>query len=631
MSQITIKDASGSNQTAALVTNTGFTTTTNSLPVVPALYYPVSTNNSSIIQLAAGASFVGVIETILELQAAQVQITCDQPYTVTVNQYIDAAGTKLVSSESRSFVAGDPFNDNITLPGNYFNIVVKNDGQVATTTFRLDTTFGIMDTQPRMLSKYGGFPVSVNDIKGQKLWRSTFAKAVAAGVDTDYFRIIKQAAGMTVSQSGGNLLITSGVTLNEETILRSKEEFDENWITKVQTTLSQRIANNNFVVEMVDVIGDDLAATASSATSLAVTIPNNPFTSANVGQSVYIGGFDGALLGSVGGRYPIASVSGNVVTFTVAGALVASGTCCIWGWNYQQLIYNGTTATQATWDCQRKGYASGVTTATINTTASPGHLAIMGVEDGGAYLSDQLVASSTAVQQTLRATRVVSIPDETVRLYLQFRVLNGSTAPASTTTWTVGMVSIEEYVPIQTAVTKVKSMSYEAPIPVTLPSGTSIAGTQANQSTSVPNPVLTSVYGVSANPTTGTTARQHYLLGTLIGAAIVKPYSIPESDWRYTGTLTTNTAVAARAAGAAGIKNYVTGIQVQNTSATATTFLLVDGATTIWQVSLPASMTLPIDFTFPTPLAGTAATAMNVNCGTTGANVITNVQGYFAP
>ncbi|SDC31393.1 hypothetical protein SAMN05444678_102277 [Sphingomonas sp. YR710] len=34
---------------------------------------------------------------------------------------------------------------------------------------------------------------------------------------------------------------------------------------------------------------------------------------------------------------------------------------------------------------------------------------------------------------------------------------------------------------------------------------------------------------------------------------------------------------------------------------------------------------------FPTPLESAAATALNVNCGTTGANVLVNVQGYQAP
>jgi hypothetical protein len=114
------------------------------------------------------------------------------------------------------------------------------------------------------------------------------------------------------------------------------------------------------------------------------------------------------------------------------------------------------------------------------------------------------------------------------------------------------------------------------------------------------------------------------------GAQIVKLHSVAGADWQNTLTLTTTTAQAAKAAGAASIKNFVTGIQFQNTNATATTLLIVDGAATIWQVSLPASMTTPLGFTFDTPLQGTAATAMNVNCGTTGANVLVNIQGYQA-
>ena len=77
--------------------------------------------------------------------------------------------------------------------------------------------------------------------------------------------------------------------------------------------------------------------------------------------------------------------------------------------------------------------------------------------------------------------------------------------------------------------------------------------------------------------------------------------------------------------------SYVTGVQVQNTSGVATPFLFQDGATTVWSITLPASMAMPVVVDFPTPVAGTAATALNVNCGTTGANVLCNVQGYQAP
>lgn len=120
-------------------------------------------------------------------------------------------------------------------------------------------------------------------------------------------------------------------------------------------------------------------------------------------------------------------------------------------------------------------------------------------------------------------------------------------------------------------------------------------------------------------------------LMTMIGALIVKPFSLPEADWRHSSTITVTTDVALKAAGAAGIKNYLTALQLQNTGAAATIVSIKDGASTvIWSCSLPASMAAPIDVEFPTPLAGTAATALNIACGTA-SNVITNAQGYQAP
>ena len=85
-------------------------------------------------------------------------------------------------------------------------------------------------------------------------------------------------------------------------------------------------------------------------------------------------------------------------------------------------------------------------------------------------------------------------------------------------------------------------------------------------------------------------------------------------------------------AAAAGIRNYVTSIDVRNAHATvATEVVIKDGATVIWRQLLPAAMATPVEITFPTPLRGTAATAMNVACITTGAQVYVNAQGFAAP
>lgn len=296
--------------------------------------------------------------------------------------------------------------------------------------------------------------------------RISFAKAISNNVDPDWGGIIGSiGAGQTVNQTGGNLLLVAGTTARSETILRSTITFLGSLRLKVRSTLSQRIANNNFFVELVDVVGDSLAYNITSATSMVVTFPTgtNPFTSANVGQSMYAGNFVGT--GTfLSGRYTIASVSGDTVTFTVAGFAAGTGTLSLFGWNYYHLVYDGTTATQAKFDTQRKGYNSGDTTATINTTAAPGHLAIISGADMTSILSDQLVASSTAVRPSIRASRDENVPDD-IPLFLQIRMANGSTAPASSTTWTVGYVSVSNYKPMDTVVQDTRQ-STNTPIPV---------------------------------------------------------------------------------------------------------------------------------------------------------------------
>ena len=298
------------------------------------------------------------------------------------------------------------------------------------------------------------------------LFRTTFSKVIASGVDSNFFTVLQTGTGMAVSQSAGNLVITSGTTANSETVLRSTVSFRNELILRWQTILSQRIANNNFIVELVDVIGDGLAITVNSATSVTVTIPSNPFTSQNVGQGVIIGVISG-IASAVPQRGVIASVSGNNVNFTVAGFPGSgTGTCSLFGWNYHQAIYNGTTATSMTYDAQRNGWNSGVTTATINTTASAGHMGVIQSSYGVACLLDQLVASVATIQTTMRASRVINLPDETAELFLQLRVLNGTVAPASTTTWTVGVTAVEDFVSLPVSVINTKAQPFNTPQPV---------------------------------------------------------------------------------------------------------------------------------------------------------------------
>lgn len=167
-----------------------------------------------------------------------------------------------------------------------------------------------------------------------------------------------------------------------------------------------------------------------------------------------------------------------------------------------------------------------------------------------------------------------------------------------------------------------------------------VQGTQANNSTAVPQPMLTSVMGYSANPASGTTARQQQAIGTLIGVPITKPYSIPEAEWSYAaaagGILNTTTAVTIKTAAGSGLRNYITSIQVMSEALTTATELAIrDGAagTVIWRTKIPTAGLPSVQFDFPNPLKSTANTLLEVVTLTaSGAGAVYfNAQGYAAP
>lgn len=189
-----------------------------------------------------------------------------------------------------------------------------------------------------------------------------------------------------------------------------------------------------------------------------------------------------------------------------------------------------------------------------------------------------------------------------------------------------------------------------ASVPVVIQGGTvttvaavttaGVQGVQANNATTVPSPVLTSIVGVSANPTAGTTARQQQAIGTLIGVPVTKPYSIPEGEWSYgaaaSGIVNTTTAVTIKTAAGAGIRNYITSIQVMSETLTNATELAIrDGAagTVIWRTKIPTGGLPTTTIAFPSPLKGTANTLLEVVTLTaSGAGAVYfNAQGYAAP
>jgi hypothetical protein len=138
----------------------------------------------------------------------------------------------------------------------------------------------------------------------------------------------------------------------------------------------------------------------------------------------------------------------------------------VFGRNYIRNLVTGTTATAINWDTQRNGWAAGDTAATINTTASPGTIIVNEVQSREAYLYDQLRATATAPTLASRASRVENIPDDNAELYLFIWSFNGTTAPASSTTWTLSFVSIENFANVPVYLQGARSQGAVNPIAV---------------------------------------------------------------------------------------------------------------------------------------------------------------------
>lgn len=125
-------------------------------------------------------------------------------------------------------------------------------------------------------------------------------------------------------------------------------------------------------------------------------------------------------------------------------------------------------------------------------------------------------------------------------------------------------------------------------------------------------------------------------IATQIGAYVQKPYSIPEADWSYvapSGGKTATGGVTIIAAAAAGIRNYITGMQIANSGAAGTEVQIKDGAggAVIWRGYIGAAAG-STQVTFQSPIKSTAATLLELDLSSsTTVAVFVNCQGYQAP
>ncbi|TIN10377.1 hypothetical protein [Mesorhizobium sp.] len=164
---------------------------------------------------------------------------------------------------------------------------------------------------------------------------------------------------------------------------------------------------------------------------------------------------------------------------------------------------------------------------------------------------------------------------------------------------------------------------------------TSLLPSSAHDAAIAGNPFRKAVRAVTANYTAVASGDTADAIGTTVGVPIQRPFSIPELDWSYaaaSGGEVGAADIAVKAAAGAGLRNYMTWLTAENVHATVDTeFVIKDGATVIYRGFLKALGVGSLRIVFPSPLRGTAATALNIACITTGSQVYFNCGGYVAP
>ena len=350
------------------------------------------------------------------------------------------------------------------------------------------TLSAINNKTPALITTTPSFDASANAVRavGENTAAAGFSAVGASVIDPFFVQTPIVGTGVSYSQAAGSLAVVAGTTANAEFLARSTASFRGAMRMRFSIIASQRIVNNNFAVMLGDLLGEGLSYTINSATSVTVNIATS-LTATAVGQFVNIAGITGAA--GIPGRYAIASVvTGTSITFTVAGwPATGTGTCTLFGRNYVRNLVTGATATALAVDAQHDGWASGDTTATINTTASPGTVVQVELTGREVFWSDSLRASSTGPTVVTRASRYENMPEQNVDLYVWLWNFNGSTAPASSTTFTLGHVSVESFPNLPVFIEGVRSTGQQNPLNVSLAASQTLATVTAVTTVSTVN------------------------------------------------------------------------------------------------------------------------------------------------
>ncbi|HWH69182.1 MAG TPA: hypothetical protein VNT26_07340 [Candidatus Sulfotelmatobacter sp.] len=476
----------------------------------------------------------------------------------------------------------------------------------------------------------------------QQRWRDSF-KTLTAWDRTDY------GTGLTATLSAGVLTIAMNTTAGAGIELVSKAVFTTPFKAMFGFNISQRIVNNVIFLEAVSCDENGVLDCLHGA---AIRMDNT--TAANAIHEVQNGGLmpyspAAAAFGLGVGSYYIGELEldADDVWFhsRVCDSAASRAASVV---RHQQIPDPNSYYKLRI----RALNVSNTHVAVTNAIAGTGNVIRLTATAHGCSTSDKVwvecLNGITNNGAMVRGFYTVTVVDVNT-LELQGTTFSGAyvtgtgrifraVAPATNTNVLFQFASCMDYTELTAEVTASRgSASAAQALPIYAAGGSvtaTAAGQTAHDGVISGSPVRIGARAITSNYAAVASGDAADLISTLVGALITKPYAIPELDWSYgSSTAVINTSdVALKAAGAAGIRNYLTGLQLMNSNATGTAVVVKDGASTvIWAGYLPANMTAPLVVQFATPLKGTAATAMNFACLTTAAAVYVSAQGYQAP
>lgn len=298
----------------------------------------------------------------------------------------------------------------------------------------------------------------------------------------------------------------------------------------------------------------------------------------------------------------------------------------------------------------------GVEAGALRVTVASDSTGVLSVDDNGGSLTvDAPVGtpafvrlSDGAAAITTLPVSLASVPSHAVTGPLTDTELRATAVPVSAASLPLptGAATAAKQPALGTAgtasadVITIQGIASGTAVAVALAAGTNtneVVGDAAHDAPIAGNPVRIAGRALTADYTAVAAGDVADLITTLLGKQVVIPYCLPGQMWSYAapaGGLVSQVAVTIKAAAGAGIRNYITHIDVVNSHATISTELVInDGAagTVLWRGWLQAAGG-GYSINFDPPLRGTANTLLEIDevtaTGTTG--VLFNCVGFTA-